>query len=107
MFLFSKIDLRRILATCLVLVTFLIGSAIAIGPQNQAFAEVLKQDTPPGISGETVLSDVEYESAKANRNQLQAELSKQADDEDDSKSVAEKLNLDEIVPPAVKNTLDE
>ena len=106
MLLFSKINLRRIFAVCLVLVTLFAGSAIGIGYQEQAFAEVLERDTL-GISGEKALSDEEYESAKANRNQLQAELSKQTDEENDSKSVAEKLNLDEIVPPVVKNTLDD
>ncbi len=107
MLFFSKINLRRIFAVCLVLVTLFIGSALGMGHQEQALADEVLQQQPVGISGKNALNDAEYESAKANRNQLQAELSKQADDENNSESVAEKLNLDEIVPPVVKNTLND
>lgn len=103
MHIFSNINLRRICAICLISVTLFIGSMMAIGHQDQAFAEVLKRDAL-GVSGdEKPIDDAEYESLKANRNQLQAERSKLADDEASSESAKEKLNLDEIAPPKVKN----
>jgi cell division protein FtsB len=102
MHIFSKINLRRIFAICLISITLFIGSAISIGHQNQAYAEVIKPDTQ-----EKPLRGDEYESIKANRNRLQAERSKLADDENDSEDVKEKLNLDEITPPAIPNPLED
>ena len=110
MFILSKVDFRRLLAVCLISVVLFFGSAIAIGHQDTAFAEVLERDAV-GITGEKPLNDTEYESAKANRNRLQAELSQQAEAEakvkTNSESVAEKLNLDEIKTPSIDNVLDK
>jgi hypothetical protein len=107
MHIFSKINLRRICAICLISVTLFMGSVIGIGHQDQAFAEVLKRNAL-GVSGEEQpLNDAEYESAKARRSQLQAERSKQAKEEADSESVPEKLNLGEITPPAIENALED
>ncbi len=104
MFIFAKIDFRHLFAVCLISVVLFIGSAIAVDRQNTAFAEVLERDTV-GITGDKPLSDTEYESAKANRNRLQAELSQQAESKAEAKtnseSVAEKLNLDEIKTPSI------
>ncbi len=109
MFILAKIDFRRLLSVCLISVVLFIGSAIALGHQDTAFAEVLERDAV-GISGNNVLNDTEYESAKANRNRLQAELSQQAEAEAeakaDSESIAEKLNLDEIKTPSIDDVLD-
>ena len=108
MFILSKVDFRRLLAICLISVVLFIGSAIAIGHQDTAFAEVLERNAV-GIK-EKPLSDTEYESAKANRNRLQAELSEQAEAEakvkTNSESVAEKLNLNEIKTPSIDDVLD-
>ncbi len=107
MHIFSNINLRRICAICLISVTLFIGSAIGIGHQDQAFAEVLKRNAL-GVSGdEKPIDEAAYESLKANRNQLQAERSKLADDEASSESAKEKLNLDEIAPPKLKNILED
>jgi uncharacterized protein YlxW (UPF0749 family) len=104
MYIFSKINLRRICAICLISLTLFITSAINIGYQNQAFAEVLKPETQ-----EKPLNDAEYESAKAKRSQLQAErskLAKKANERTRSQDVEDKLNLDEITPPKIKDVLD-
>ena len=110
MFKLAKIDFRRFFAVCLISVVLFFGSAIAIGHRDIAFAEVLERDAV-GITGEKPLNDTEYESAKANRNRLQAELSKQAEAEAEvrtnSESVAEKLNLDEIVTPSTDGVLNK
>ncbi len=110
MFILSKVDFRRLLAACLISVVLFIGSAIAIGHQDTAFAEVLERDTV-GITEEKALSDTEYESAKANRNRLQAELSQQAEAEaktkTNSESAAEKLNLGEIKTPSTDGVLNK
>ena len=92
---------------CLVSVVLFIGSAIAIGHQDIAFAEVIEAESDAVVvSPRKPLSDTEYESAKANRNQVQAELLKRAEDKAEAKaeseSVAEKLNLNEIVSPTDK-----
>lgn len=108
MFILSKVDFRRLLTVCLISLVLFIGSAIAIGHQDTAFAEVLERNAV-GIK-EKPLSDTEYESAKANRNRLQAELSEQAEAEakvkTNSESVAEKLNLNEIKTPSIDDVLD-
>jgi hypothetical protein len=90
---FSKINFRRIFSLGLLSITLFFISAIAY-PQ-MAFAETVNGNTP-GISGETVVEESTYESAKVDRNQEQAARSRQADTEDESETVAEKLNLDEI-----------
>ena len=94
-----KIDFRRVLTVCLVSALLFLGSAIAFPQNDFAIAEVLKRDTV-GISGDEILDEGEYESAKASRNREQAERSKKAEvkaeAKTDSESVAEKLNLDEI-----------
>lgn len=92
----SKINLRRIFTIGLLSITLFLGSAIASFPQNTAIAEKVEQGNTPGISGETVIKDSEYESAKLDRNQEQAARSQQAKTEDESETIAEKLNLGEI-----------
>ncbi len=101
----SKIQFRRIVTIGLISLTVFFGSVLGIGHSDRVLAEVLRRDAV-GITEESSLSDAEYESAKANRNQLQAERSKQAEKDVEDKSVADKLNLDEIAPPAVEDALD-
>ena len=106
---FSKIKFRRVLAICLISVTVFFGSAFGIGQSDRALAEVVKRDEAV-ISESKPLDDAEYESAKANRNQIQAQMSKKAENEAktkaDSESVSEKLNLDEITSPATNDALN-
>jgi hypothetical protein len=102
---FSKTQLRRIITIGLISITVFFGSFLGIGHSDRVLAEVLKRDAV-GITKESSLTDAEYESAKANRNQIQAERSKQAAEDLDNKKTADKLNLDEIVPPAVEKALD-
>jgi hypothetical protein len=90
---FSKVNLRRIFSIGLLSITLFLSSAIA--NTRIAFAETANGNTA-GISGETVMEESAYESAKVDRNQEQAARSRQADSEDESKGVTEKLNLDEI-----------
>jgi hypothetical protein len=90
---FSKINLRRIFSIGLLSITLFLSSAIA--NITIAFAETANENTP-GISGETVIEESTYESAKVDRNQEQAARSRQADTEDESETVAEKLNIGEI-----------
>jgi uncharacterized membrane protein len=97
----SKSNLRRIFSIGLLSISLFLGSAIAFSSNNIAIAETAKGNTP-GISGETVIDESTYESAKADRNQRQAARSQQADTEDESETVAEKLNIDEI-----KDTLSQ
>lgn len=107
MFILPKVNFRRFFIVCLVSAVLFIGSTSAIGHQDIAFAEVIEAERDAVvISPRKPLSDTEYESAKASRNQVQAELSKKAEDEAkakaESESVAEKLNLNEIVSPTDK-----
>lgn len=97
-------NFRRILAIGLISLTLFLGSGVR---SDRAWAEV-SQPEPVGISEQGTLNDSEYESAKANRRELQAELSKQAAKvNSDSDSVAEKLNLDEIVAQPVKDSVNK
>lgn len=95
----SQINLRKIFSIGLLSITLFFGSAsvnlFAPFYNNIAMAEVSEDETL-GISGETVMTESAYESAKEDRNQRQAARSEQADREDESKSIAEKLNIDEI-----------
>ncbi|NJR47642.1 MAG: hypothetical protein HC775_18995 [Hyellaceae cyanobacterium CSU_1_1] len=100
----SKIQLRRIVTIGLISLLVFFGSALKSDHSDRVLAEVLKRDAV-GITEESSLSDAEYQSAKANRNQIQAERSKQAEEDVEDKSVADKLNLEEIAPPPVKDAL--
>ena len=100
----SKIQLRQILAIGLISVALFFSSAWGIN-SDRAMAEVLKRDTV-GISEGDPMNDTAYESAKIERNQEQAQRSKKAEQTAENKSVSDKLNLDEIVPPAVEDALD-
>lgn len=101
----SKTQLRKLVTISLIFLSVFFGFTLGIGHSDRVLAEVLKRDAV-GITGESSLSDAEYESAKANRNQIQAERSQQAAEDLDNKNAADKLNLDEIVPPAVEKALD-
>lgn len=101
----AKTQLRRIITIGLISITVFFGSVLGIGHGDRVLAEVLKRDAV-GITEESSLSDAEYESAKANRNQIQAERSQQAAEDLDNKNAADKLNLDEIAPPAIEKALD-
>lgn len=102
----SKTQLRRIITIGLISITVFFGSFLGIGHSDRVLAEVLKRDAV-GITEEGSLSEAEYESAKANRNQIQAERSKQAAENLDNKKAADKLNLEEIVvPPVIEKALD-
>lgn len=102
---FSQVNLRRIFSIGLLSITLFLGSAIAFCQNDLAMAEVLKRGAV-GISGETVMDETEYESAKIDRNQEQAARSEQASKENEEKleseTVAEKLNLDEITDTLTK-----
>lgn len=102
---FLSNQLRRIVTIGLISLTIFFGFAWGIGHSDRVLAEVLKRDAV-GITKESSLNDAEYESAKANRNQIQAARSKQAEEDVEDKSVADKLNLDEIAPPAVEDALN-
>ena len=104
MSLLSKTGLRRFFAIGLISITLFFGSAWGFS-SDRALAEVLKRDAV-GISEDKIASDTEYESAKIGRNQKQAERSKQAEEDLNDESVSDKLNLDEILPPAVEDALD-
>jgi hypothetical protein len=95
----SKVNLRRIFSIGLLSITLFLGSApvnlFAPFYSDVAMAEVSEDETL-GIPGETVMKESAYESAKEDRNQRQAARSEQADNEDESKSIAEQLNIDEI-----------
>jgi hypothetical protein len=98
MFLQLTVNFRRILAIGLIFLTLFLGTAVA---SDRALAEVSQSEVD--IPGE-VMDDTEYESAKANRRELQAELSKQAAEANSNpESASEKLNLDEITPPPLKD----
>lgn len=101
----AKVQLRRIAIIGLLFITVFFGSVLGIGHSDRVLAEVLKRDAV-GMTKESSLGDTEYESAKANRNQIQAARSQQAAEDLDNKRTADKLNLDEIVPPAVEKALD-
>ena len=100
----SKIKFRQILTVGLISIIVFFGSAIGIDSGDRALAEVVNRETDAVvISDPKPLKDAEYESAKANRNQIQAEMSKKAEAKAevkaDSESVSEKLNLGEIGSP--------
>jgi hypothetical protein len=98
MFLQLTVNFRRILAISLIFLTLFLGTALG---SDRALAEVSQPEVD--IPGE-VMDDTEYESAKANRRELQAELSKQAAKVNSSSDTAsEKLNLDEITPEPLKD----
>lgn len=103
--LFLSNQLRRIVTIGLISLIVFFGSALGIGHSDRVLAEVLKRDAV-GIAEESPLNDAEYQSAKANRNAIQAERSKQAEEDVEDKSIAEKLNLDEITPPAIEDALN-
>lgn len=99
--LFSKINLRRILSIGLLSITLFLGSAFALSTNNLAIADVAKaidKDEAVGISGDTMLDETEYESAKMSRNERQAARSQKAEDAntEDADSIVEILNLDQI-----------
>lgn len=118
MSLLSKIDLRedvtpafnagacivrRILAIGLLSVTLFFGSAIQMNNSNTAFAQSPTRDSVDMTDQDTP-SKAKYEAEKANRRQMQAQMSKQADTEDETANPVDKLNLEEIqIPPAVKD----
>lgn len=105
MSLLSKIHLRRLFAIGLISITLFFGSAWGIH-SNNALAEVLKRDNVGISEDNVVVDDAEYESAKISRNRKQAERSKQAEKDLESESVSDKLNLDEIISPGVKDGLN-
>lgn len=118
MSLLSKIDLRedvtpafnagacivrRILAIGLLSIALFFGSTIKISNSNLAFAQSLTRDSVD-MSDRDTPSKAKYEAEKANRRQMQAQMSKQADTEKESANPVDKLNLEEIqLPPAVKD----
>lgn len=106
---FSKTKLYQFLAVCLISFTFFFGSTWGIGQGDRALAEVQTRDTV-GVAEQASLSEAEYELAKANRSQIQAERSQRAEDEAEAKanseSIVEKLNLDEIVSSTEEDAFD-
>lgn len=108
MFLLSKIQLRRLFAIGLISISLFFSSAWGLN-SDRALAEVLKRDAV-GMTEDNVIDDAEYESAKMTRNQKQAERSLQAEaraeKQAEKESVSDKLNLDDILPPAVEDALD-
>lgn len=100
MFSLTVINFRRIAIACLLAIALFGGSALKIGNDNTALAEVLKRDAVD-LSREEVGSEAEIQAAKAKRRAMQAEMSQRAKD-DGSESVSDKLNLDEPVPQSTK-----
>ena len=104
MFLFS-IKLRRILAIGLLSITLFFGSTVKMSNSNIALAQSPTRDSVDMTDQDTP-SEAKYEAEKANRRQMQAQMSKQADTEDESANVVDKLNLKEI-PPAVEDLVTD
>ena len=105
MSLLSKINLRRILALGLIVISLFFGSTIKMSNSNLAFAESLTRDAVDMTDQDTP-SKAKYEAEKANRRQMQAQMSQQADTEDESANPVDKLNLKEI-PPAVEDLVTD
>ncbi len=99
---FLKSNLRRIAIACLLGFALLVSSALTPGNFNRARAEVLKRDAVNLPREESADRKAEYEAAKANRRAMQAQMSQEAEKNDDSESVSEKLNLNEPVPQSTK-----
>jgi hypothetical protein len=96
MSLLSKINFRQILVVFLVQITFFLGLALGSGNNTQAIAEVINRKSAD-FQSEQTMDDVDYESAKEKRRELQAERSKQASSDTNDETIQEKLNLDELV----------
>lgn len=99
---FLKSNFRRIAIACLLATALLMSSALTAGNFNRADADVLKRDAVDLPRQESAGREAEYEAAKANRRAMQAQMSQQAEENDDSESVSEKLNLNEPVPQSTK-----
>ena len=99
---FSLINLRRILSAFLVTVTLFLGSVVINQPN--AIADSITRDVT-NAEMEEEISDAEYQSAKAARQQEQAMRSQRAEamaEQEDKDTISEKLNLDEILPDRVE-----
>ncbi|WP_052055603.1 hypothetical protein [Myxosarcina sp. GI1] len=106
MFTFLKSNLRRLAIASLVAIALFSSLVFSSGNYNTAFAaEPLKRDAVD-MAGEDTINDAEYESAKAKRRAMQAQMSQQAEEDDSSKSASEKLNLGEPVPESTKEFFD-
>ena len=97
---FSLQNLRRMVTVCLVSVTFFIG--IGLNPGNTtAIADSITRDSVD-FSSDTPVSDAQYEADKVSRQQRQAMRSELADQDNENKSISDKLNLDEALPRSTK-----
>lgn len=104
---FLKSNLRRMAIACLVAIVLFSGSALGIGNNNLALAaETLKRDTVD-LPNEESINNAEYESAKAKRRAMQAQMSQQAEDNDRGESATEKLNLNESTPRTTKKFFEQ
>ena len=108
MTLFSQINVRRICFAALMSLTLFVGSAFGIVGNSSALADVI-QRSAIGATGTDTVDEAEYEMSKADRNQAQAMRSVRAEKEAEMKEgegIVDKLNLDEVLPPAVEKALD-
>ena len=99
MFLFSKINLRRVATIFLASVTLFFGTILV--NNSSAIAESITRDAT-NLNSVDVVSDEEYEMDKVKRQQEQAMRSKMATPDKDDESIVEKLNLNEGLPRSTK-----
>ena len=105
MFLFSKMNLRRIATIFLASVTLFFGT-ILVNNSSAIAAEAITRDAT-NLNTVDVVSDEEYEMDKARRQQEQAMRSKMATPNQDDESIVEKLNLDEALPRSTKKFAEQ
>lgn len=99
MFTLPRINVRRIAIACLCSLFLFLG--LAAIDNACAVAEVLKPDAV-GLPREEITDEVEIETNINKRREMQAKMSEMADDDSESESVTEKLNLNEPVPQSTK-----
>lgn len=100
---FSLFNARRIFSTFLLSVTLFFG--VAVISHSPAIADAITRDIT-NAEMENKVSDAEYESAKASRQQKQAMRSEKAEAQAElngDESIKDRLNLDEILPESVEN----
>ena len=105
MFLFSKINLRRIATIFLASVT-LFFSTILVNNSSAIAADAITRDAT-NLNSVDVVSDQEYEMDKAQRQQEQAMRSKMATPDKDDEGIVEKLNLDEGLPRSTEKFVEQ
>jgi hypothetical protein len=94
-----KINLRQIATVAASVILFL--GVVFSGNSPLLAAEAITSDVT-NLNSVDVVSDTEYEAAKASRQQKQARRSQMATPNQDNEGVVEKLNLNEDLPRSTK-----